>query len=269
MKILVTGINGNLGSTISKLAKEASFQVFGLDRSNWAQLEKQIQGSEYLIHCAWDLKNSIQNEPTAVVDSNIKSTALILEKIKNSSIKKFIYVSTCAVYGDREDTVENSPCSPKDLNGILKYLNEELIASFCKKHNINYQIFRVFNMYGGNDSFSFLHHIRNALINNSEFTVFNEGQSTRDFIHVEDVAKTILSLLDNNQAPSILNLGSGKATRLIDIINKVKERYPELKTVKSERNEIQKSKANVEKLRTFYNEPNINIFDFIENNFQV
>jgi nucleoside-diphosphate-sugar epimerase len=265
MKIILTGASGNLGSHISKIGDHQYLQI---GRSNWKDCEEVSLGEfDSIIHCAYDLKNSINTSPVKNLDSNIISTARMLEICLSKKIKKFIFISSCAVYGDSSNSSEDKPCQPVTMNGHIKLFNEELVKSFCLANQIDYLIFRVFNTYGGNDEFSVIQRMVNCAKTGKVFTLVNDGISERDFIHVEDVAKIVSGLIGLNLRNEIINIGSGESVRIIDILKLVEKIYGEVKVEKkSNPNESVFSRANIQKLNSLITSRNKSILNVLSKN---
>lgn len=264
MKIIVTGSTGNLGSHI---IKNSDHHYLGINRTNWNQLSDVHENNyDAIIHCAYDLKNSITMHPVKNLDSNILSTAKILEVARDKKVKTFVFVSSCAVYGDSSNSAEDKPCIPVTMNGHIKLFNEELVKSFCKSNNINYLILRVFNTYGGNDEFSVVQRMIKCSQNKTSFTLINDGISERDFIFVEDVASIIRMLLEQNISNEIINIGSGESVKIKDIFNAVQKKYGTIDLINKENpNEAVFSRANTQKMKKFISFKTKNILEWIEN----
>ncbi len=133
------------------------------------------------------------------VNRSITSTVKVLDYIKNfKNIEKLIYTSSSSVYGDNKHCSEDDIPHPISLQASLKLSNEFFIKQYCNKHSIDYTILRVFNMYGGDDSFSVISKIINAVVNNTQLTLVNNGSGVRDFVHIDDVVEVILKWLVYN-----------------------------------------------------------------------
>lgn len=262
MKIILTGADGNLGRRIQE---NATFEYLPVSRGDWDLFGKVAQ-SEYqaIIHCAYDLKNSINERPGIVLESNIISTARALELCKDKKIQKFIFISSCSVYGDSSNSSEDKQCNPVSMNGFIKLFNEELIKSFCDANEINYLILRVFNSYGGDDTFSVVQKMISCARNKKPFTLIDGGISERDFIHVNDVAKIVCALAKMPLVREIINVGSGKSVRIIDLLKAVEKNIGNITVVDQDsRGEIVYSRANINKLKNLVSLQVVDIFDFI------
>lgn len=199
------------------------------------------------------------------MESNIGSTAKLLEIVKEKKIKNFVFISSCAVYGEISNSSEDKICQPITMNGHIKAFNEELIKSFCHANEINYLVLRPFNSYGGNDTFSVVQKIIHSAKNKNVFNLINEGKAERDFIHVNDIARIVLALMDKDLKNETVNIGSGEPVRIIDIIKAVETKFGTIEINKiSISNEAIYSKANLKKLNSLVHLNFTNIFKYIE-----
>jgi nucleoside-diphosphate-sugar epimerase len=177
---------------------------------------------------------------------------------------KLVFISSCAVYGRGQITREDSDLAPISINGTCKLLNEQMIERFCVEKGVPYRIFRLFNTYGGNDRFSIIANLKKSVREAKPFTLLNQGISARDFIHVEDAAKLILRSLANDDGPNVMNLGSGEAIRIREIVSIFRLAHPELQLTAGTRPETEFSRADVTRLRSLFPDYTFrNVLDFI------
>jgi UDP-glucose 4-epimerase len=264
VKYLVTGHRGNLGGA---LLKQLPPDTKGLGRADWEELDSLLSGVDVVIHAASDIKNRADEVPAKWLDSNVMATARLLEKALEHKVKRFIFISSCAVYGQEGVVHEASELSPKNLNGLTKALGEELVQSFCKKHQMDYQIYRVFNTFGGEDHFSVVSKLLYSFRDGQTFNLFNEGKSMRDFIHVDDVASCITELANNEIAgDKTLNLGSGVPCSIQELFQCI----PEGKLKVEHKSSIEQSSctADLTKLRALMDFSPISILDFMNKEVQ-
>jgi len=182
----------------------------------------------------------------------------------NIKINKIIYTSSAAVYGDNKCSVETDELKPSSLYASLKVSNEKLIEKFCVDNKIDYTIVRLFNMYGGNDEFSIISKILLAIRKNKELTIINNGNSIRDFIHVQDVADIYVKLIDIKNV-RVLNIGTGIGKSVKNIIKSFKKYDANISAKYIFLNEIKTSTANIEILSKLLNKKSfIQVEDFIK-----
>ena len=249
----MTGADGNLGSA---LRESGAAEIVSLGRADWARLPDLLaSGIDAVLHAASDLKTPLTQNPGALLDANLMTTMRLIEACRAHRIRKFAFVSTCAVYGESMNTAEDAACCPVSVNGITKLLNERVIEAFCAANGIDCQIYRVFNMFGGNARFSILSHLRRALAQGTPFTLNNSGVAQRDFIHVTDVANIVLALLPQKLPAVHVNVGTGRATRIADIVGIVRRFHPELLVSHQTIAEAEYSRADITRLRSIVDEP--------------
>jgi UDP-glucose 4-epimerase len=252
---IIIGKKSNLSSRISKKlkfvdvlsARELTQSFSQLDKYNNKTINvvfNNFQPSEQL--------NSFQ-DPCNYVDVSISLTIQVLMYLINSNVKihKVIYTSSSSVYGLNSTLKinENTQPCPVGIHGLLKQLNEKFLQEICKTHNISYTVARVFNMYGGNDNFSIISKLHDCYINNKILTISNNGDSIRDYIHVDDVADIYVKLIrDNSIDFPILNVGGGKGYCLSEILQSLSEHGFFIKIKNNLTSEIQLSVANIDKI---------------------
>lgn len=272
MNILLTGASGNFGSELTRLAQaqtlaQSPITINAVGRADWAILDQKLQNADVIVHAASDLRTPANSNPSSLLDSNVMSTARLLEAAKHHSIKRWVLMSSCAVYGEDMRTDENSVCCPISINGISKHLCEKLVAEFCTANKIDYQIYRVFNSYGGNDQFSIFSKLKRAIQNGTPFTINNDGRMQRDFVHISDVASIVLHLLQAQASYKVLNIGTGVATKISSVVDMVRAQYPKLVIQKGNAHEAEYSRASIARLREFWSGDFIRVEDYIKDSF--
>jgi nucleoside-diphosphate-sugar epimerase len=245
MKAILTGAEGNLGK---RILEHAGFDCLPVSRGTWNRLN-DIPHAQYqiLIHCAYDLKNDVNERPDVVLESNVVSTGRALRVCREKSVSKFVFISSCSVYG-----------------GFTKLFNEELVKSFCIANGIEYLILRAFNSYGGDDEFSVVHKLVACAKQHRPFTLVNDGTAERDFIHVKDLARIVCNLAEMDVANEVVNVGSGRSVRIIDLVQAAEARFgPVALTRISKANEPVYSRANIDKVSKILSPQAMDVFDFI------
>ncbi|MDD3505788.1 MAG: NAD-dependent epimerase/dehydratase family protein [Sulfurimonas sp.] len=245
MKTLIIGKSSNLSNRLMNFVEDGvllSTHDICNEEISW----KSYQGEKVNIIFNNFQKATMLNDltsPVNYVKYSILATSLVLENLaKHQNINKIIYTSSSSVYGNNIFCKESDEIKPINLHASLKASNERLIEQFCKLHNIDYTIARVFNMYGGDDTFSIISKIINSYIKNETLTIANHGSSIRDFIYIDDVAKIYTNILTLKNLP-ILNIGSGEGVSIKNIIDYLKLNNINIKTANISRDEIKMSTA--------------------------
>ena len=237
-RILVTGGSGNLGRTLIPKLVSDGFDCISISRksdrigsvnnikcdiTNFQKVNSVINQFKpnVIIHLAGLTGNlECETNPKQAFSSNVFGTLNILE----ASVKlrpKIIFSSTREVYGFTKIAAdENYPLKPVNNNGITKMVSEYLIKNFHSMYSTPYVILRFPNCYGENYTKRGLSSLFKKAIRNEKIKIFG-GNQILDLLHFNDAADAIIKSIFYNKT-GIFNIGSGKAQRLVSIINKLK-----------------------------------------------
>lgn len=199
-------------------------------------------------------------DPALTYAINVNGTLNLLKASVNFGVKRFVYASSCAVYGDAENLPIKEDYPPKPLS---PYASSKLTAEdYVQKYNRNFGLetvcLRYFNVYGPRQIYSdysgVITRFINRLTNGLPLVIFGDGEQTRDFVYVTDVAEAnILALKHAKAVGEIFNIGSGVATSVNRLANMLLELAGKnsLETVHSEPREgdIRHSVADISKAK--------------------
>ncbi|WP_346235360.1 NAD-dependent epimerase/dehydratase family protein [Lysinibacillus telephonicus] len=170
---------------------------------------------EYVIHLAAQTSVSTSiGFPKKDAQTNIIGTLNILELSKEYQVKKIIFTSSAAVYGENGNLpiLESYPLSPFSPYGLSKLTGEKYIKLYNKLHKLNYSILRLSNVYGPrqceNGEAGVVTKFINQMIKGITPTIEGDGNQSRDFIFVKDVANALVRAIVPSD-PHILNISSG------------------------------------------------------------
>ena len=198
----------------------------------------QNEKADTCIHLAAKISvaDSISNSDETM-NTNVNGTLNVLEACSNNKVNNFIFASSAAVYGDVSELPisENASLRPLSPYGRSKMLAEELVFRYDKLNKIENTIaLRIFNVYGrGNVSESdVVSKFAARLSKGLSPIIYGNGNHTRDFISVDDVADAILfsiSAMDEPKSSSnsnlssvpVFNIGTGKATSIKELAEKM------------------------------------------------
>lgn len=161
--------------------------------------------------------------PKEYITDSIYLLSSIFSDIKSLNMKnidKIIYTSSAAVYGNNPTCKESDLLIPQNLYGSLKLSSEKLVETFCETLGINYTIARIFNMYGGKDSFSIIGKMIRAALDETVIKIANHGCAVRDFVHIDDVVAIYIKLLEDTKINHI-NIANGKGVSIKSIIDAI------------------------------------------------
>lgn len=241
MKILVTGGSGQLGSYLLEELCDGH-EVRSIDiRMPSIECNKRLvsnvdirdpvgaarvcDGVEAVVHAAAQVsvEKSIQ-DPRMDADVNVIGTLSMLKASADADVRKFVYVSSAAVYGDPRHLPvdEDHPKHPKSFYGVSKFAAESYVQAFAECRGLNYIIVRPFNFYSPRaDPKSPYSGVITKFVERakegSPLLIEGDGEQTRDFIHAKDVARMIRTAVESSARDVILNCGSGQATSINDL----------------------------------------------------
>ena len=259
-RILVTGGAGFIGSNLAPLLIEKGYNVTVFDNltsgkkenlskihdhPNYKFIHGDIRNKEALkealfridavVHLAAliDVTASVA-DPDLTHEVNVTGTLNVLQQAIKNNVKKLLFASSTAVYGDVKTlpVKENTPLHPLSPYAASKAAGEAYCQAFTKCYGVQATTLRFFNVYGPKNENSpysgvitnFIHKAKH----NQAFTVEGDGEQTRDFIYVSDIAKALTLTLETKELHSeTFNVCTGVPTSingLITALRKVTEK---------------------------------------------
>jgi len=256
-KVLVTGGAGFIGSSVAKKCIENGHEVVILDNLSSGSnevleqleslgiravigdirdpysLQRAMHGCDAVVHLAAQISvpASIAN-PQENNSINVEGTQLILDYCKQFNVKRVIVASSAAVYGhdDRLPLQEEYAGDLLSPYAQSKWKNEQqIIASRLNEQNT--LALRFFNVYGPGQRAdggyaAVIPKFIDMMVNGKAPTINGDGLHTRDFVHVDDVAKLILMIIENEWLAlenHVYNVGTGNKTSLLDLVTSIKK----------------------------------------------
>jgi UDP-glucose 4-epimerase len=245
MNVLVTGGAGFIGSNLVDALIEAGHQVTVVDnlstgkreyvnrRADFQQMHIQdarlaeVFGAsrpEVVFHLAAQINvQTSLEEPGLDADVNILGSIRVLELCRLYRVRKIIYPSSAAVYGDPLylGIKEDHPIKPLSFYGISKYTPEPYIQVYADLYGLDYTILRYANVYGmrqdpkgeGGVISMFL----NKMVNGVPPVIYGNGEQTRDFIYIKDVVSANLAAIDRGSR-AVLNISTNRSTRIQELV---------------------------------------------------
>ena len=200
-----------------------------------AELVKKLVGNvDAVIHLAAvvSVPFSVEN-PVLTNDVNLNGTLNLLDACVNAHVKRVVFVSSCAVYGEPHylPINEEHPTQPLSPYAVSKLAAEAYCIVFGIVYGLAPVVLRLFNVYGPrqreNDAYSgVITKFVNHLVHGKPLVIYGDGEQTRDFVHVEDVVHAVLLALENEKAAGeTFNVGSGKPTSINELAKLVSEAF--------------------------------------------
>jgi UDP-glucose 4-epimerase len=209
----------------------ASFEVIEGDIRDRKAVREAMDGVDAVVHLAAliDVEESVNN-PFETHNVNVNGTLNILVEAARSGVKKCVFASSTAVYGEANPLPlkEEHPPKPTSPYAASKVSAECYCRVFNSCYGLDTVILRCFNVYGlgqKNGAYSgvITRFLQNAL-KGEPLIVYGDGKQTRDFILVDDVVEaTVLALENANSKGETFNVCTGKSTTINELVQIVKE----------------------------------------------
>lgn len=240
MKVLVTGGAGFVGSNFIRhvLGLDRGYAVVNYDKltyaGNLANLDSIASNSQYhfvrgdicdatavetamtecdaVVHFAAEshVDRSIY-EPAASIETNIKGTFVLLQVARKLKIARFVHISTDEVYGDLPQggfAHEDSPLQPSSPYSASKAASDLLVRSYTRTYGFPALITRSSNNYGRCQfPEKFLPLMITNALDDKPLPIYGDGKQQRDWLHVEDNCRAILSVLEQGRIGEVYNVG--------------------------------------------------------------
>lgn len=257
MKVLVTGDRGYIGSVLVPKLLKKKIDVIGIDANFFARKtsglkykeikkdvrnihEEDLKGIDAIVHLSALSNDPLGSiDPSLTVDINYKATVRLAKIAKKSGVKKFIFSSSCSIYGIAKNGVVDEKSK---VNPLTEYARSKIKSEKALKKMADDKFFvallRNSTVYGYSPSF------RNDLVVNnlvtcalatSEIRILSDGTPWRPLIDVRDLSDIIIEFLMKNK-PSLngipVNIGFDENNLQIkDIVSAVKKSLPKCKII--------------------------------------
>lgn len=222
-KISIFGHSGFIGSKFCELYTD---RIIKIDRNQYFP-----QSNNILYFISTTDNYNVYDNLHLDVETNLQVLMRVLDNIKNTENIIFNFVSSWFVYGQANClpfNEETTICNPTGFYSITKYCAEKLLISFCKTYNIRYRVLRLCNVIGENDKKvsikkNALQYFIKQIINDENIRLYHNGQSIRDYLHINDVCNALKFCVDKAPINEIINIGRGKPILLRTLIEKAIE----------------------------------------------
>ncbi|WP_027937372.1 NAD-dependent epimerase/dehydratase family protein [Anaeroarcus burkinensis] len=245
--VLVTGGAGFIGSHLTPQLLAAGWKVTVLDDLSSGKREYVPQEATFIEQDVRDADSLVQvfatNQFDAVVhfaaqtmvpvslakpvydcELNVVATVELLEQCRIHGVRKVVFASSAAVYGDNQTLPlrETEPTAPMSFYGLSKHTVERYLNLYQQLHGLEYAALRFANVYGerqGDGGEGGVVSIFTRLLRQgSSLQLFGDGNQTRDFVYAGDVAAAVVASLDSQVPSGTYNVSTGKQTSLLNLI---------------------------------------------------
>jgi len=254
-RILVTGGAGFIGSHLVDVLMAEGLEVTVLDNFRSGKLEnvkhhlesenfklvagdvrdksivREVLGKvDAVVHLAAliSVKESVEN-PLETHDINLTGTLNLLEEAVRNHVKRFVYASSMAVYGEGNPLPlrEDHPLKPMSPYAASKASAECYCTAFHESYGLGTMIMRYSNVYGprqiSNPYSGVIPKFVRCCLDNKPLTIYGDGNQTRDFIYVDDVVGATILGLASDVAGEVFNVCTGEPKKITDLAKSVKD----------------------------------------------
>lgn len=238
-KILITGIGGLIGSHLQNELTHLGYKIIGIDNFSTgfkrnilptttfyqADCRSKLvidkvfdyEKPEIVFHCAADAaEGRSQFTPVNATENGLMSSVNIFTSAIKHEVKRIIYFSSIAVYGDQEPpfTEEMSP-KPIDVYAVNKRAGEEILKILCDVHSVEYVIFRPYNIFGELQNMADPYRnvvgiFMNRILNKQAPLIYGDGEQTRAFSYIKNVIPIFIKAMTANVSGETFNIGPEK-----------------------------------------------------------
>jgi nucleoside-diphosphate-sugar epimerase len=247
VRLFITGASGFVGAEVLRLALEAGHEVAAPVRpgsaaprlapfaGRFARLDVDLRDTgalkaavvehrpEAVLHLAWaGVANSARFERTQITD-NIETACALVEAGAEARTGAFIGLGSQGEYGPGAEMREDGLPQPTSLYGAAKVAALFLTRQLAAQSGMRHAWLRLFSTYGPGDNDGWLIPmlITEMLAGRRPRTTL--GTQSWDWLHVEDVARGVLAAATTPTAEGVFNLGSGRAVRVRDVIERIRD----------------------------------------------
>ena len=226
-----TGRRGNLDHVKEKIELvKCDLAIEG----DWVKYFKNVDLVFHLAALA-DIVPSIQ-KPEAYFNANVNGTFNVIQACKHANIKRIVYAASSSCYGipDKFPTAETSEIKPQYPYALTKRIGEELVMHWAQVYQLPAVSCRFFNVYGTRSRTSGTYGAVFGVflaqkLAKKPMTIVGDGNQTRDFTYVTDVANALYAAAKSNKTEQIYNIGSGNTVsinKLVELLGGEKTHIP-------------------------------------------
>lgn len=254
--VYVTGCLGFIGSYVTRKCLERGWKVYGIDKEtyvantsllqefhshdNFHYLNVDIKDLDHLYDCDYVINTAAESHvgnsiisSKEFIDSNVVGVQNLLDLIKSKPVNCnrrpiFFHFSTDEVYGDIVDGehTESDLLHPSNPYSAAKAAADMLVLAWARTYELEYVILRPTNNYGiGQYPEKLIPLSVKNLKRDKKIRLHNAGTPVRNWLHADDTAEAVMSIIDSGEVNEIYNVAGGFEQKNIDTVMKVIDSY--------------------------------------------
>ena len=269
--VVLDDLSTGKGENIKKLTGKDNFKFIRGSITDLELLQKISEGIDYVFHLA--AKPSVPErikDPISSNEVNINGTLNLLIAARDHDVRKVVYSSSCAVYGDANamPVSEMAAVCPKSPYAVAKLTGEYYGRVFTEIYDIPVASLRYFNVYGprqdpNSEYAAVVPKFISKVMGDTPPVIYGDGLQTRDFVFVRDVVRANI-LASKTGVTGEFNIGGGNGITILELADKINDLWG--KDIKpfhegQREGEIKHSWADISKARSFGYEPAYSLKD--------
>lgn len=239
LSVLITGVTGFIGGTLARRFTQQGFAVTGLVRREVQGIPFPVRITGYaveelsaiiselkpatIIHAAGSASVSLSlSQPSHDFNDSVALFQRLMEATRISGERpRVVFLSSAAVYGNPAvlPVSESEPLAPISPYGYHKVMGETIAREYSACFNIPTLIVRLFSLFGPAQKRLLVWEIFEQFRDKNEIVLKGTGTETRDYIHIDDLADTLVDLLPRIVKDHLtINIASGRAVTVKEIV---------------------------------------------------
>jgi UDP-glucose 4-epimerase len=276
-RVLVTGGAGFIGSNLVRLLRSEGDDVTVLDNlsSGYAEnltelpdvrftqgdirdaalLDETARGMDVIYHLAASVGNTRSIEhPIEDSEINVIGTLRVLEAARHGGVRKVVFSSSAGIFGELKTLPirEDHPVEPDSPYGASKLGAEKLCLAYAKLYELECICLRYFNVYGVRQRYDAYGNVipifAYRMVHGQPVVIFGDGEQTRDFVNVNDVARANMQAGRSRGVSGAFNVASGTSitiNRLVELLRDSSDITPTVEYGPPRKGDVRDSLADV------------------------
>ncbi|NES15512.1 MULTISPECIES: NAD-dependent epimerase/dehydratase family protein [Micromonospora] len=206
---------------IAELVATGDVELIDQDVRYGGAVHAAMKGCDYVIHLAAVSINKSQADPYESIDINMVGNHNVFAAAADHGVKRLVFASSASVYGDPKKLPmhEDDRLDPLTPYCISKRAGEDLLGFYQRSKGLNWIALRFFNVYGPGQKptayyTSVINHFVKRLKNGEPPVIDGKGEQSMDFIHVHDIARSVVAAMEAEQGNVPINIGTGIDTSI-------------------------------------------------------
>jgi UDP-glucose 4-epimerase len=194
------------------------------DVTDRAAILDAVEGASGVFHMAVLPLGPCSEDPRRCVEVNVNGTFNVLEAAREAGVRKIVYSSASSVYGDTNDTMDEShPLNARTMYGASKLAGEYFLRAFHDLYGIDYVTLRYMNVYGPRQEGGLVINVLRRIQAGEAPTILGDGRQSFDFVHVADVAAANVRAMASDVTEGEFNVGGGNEVTVRQIVDRLLE----------------------------------------------